>query len=126
MTDYESKTNKELNEIAALRCGWISVYREYARRVVWFSSDWKEKHHDVGAVAPPDYTDPLNLGLCFRDYVPVLREKKFDLNIVLAEWFDERYEVGIGSQNDPDPVCVYDTNPARAFTIAFLAATDGY
>jgi len=124
MTDYESKTNKELNEIAALRCGWISVYREYARRVVWFSSDWKEKHHDVGAVAPPDYTDPLNLGLCFRDFQAQIKGMYDEGRAGFGVEYDYIEEEYVGWIGDVQSRNV--TNPARAFTIAFLAATDGY
>jgi len=125
MIDYESKTNEELNELAALRCGWI-----FPPKKQFFNGNmlgWPpgETFTQSNLMPCPDYTLAFNLGLCVRDYVPVLME--LNRQIDMSFYFDD----GTGLHKwiwtcdiaDGD-YSAYDTNPARAFTIAFLESTE--
>ena len=125
MTDYEPKTNEELNELAALRCGWIECKPKPCRGEeapalfnYWYNTRLDEEEDDL-----PDYTHSLDA--CLRDYVPVLME--LNRQIDMSFYFDD----GTGLHKwiwtcdiaDGD-YSAYDTNPARAFTIAFLESTE--
>ena len=101
--DYESQTDEELNQFVVERLNpTIGGYD---------ASDW------------PDYLRSLDA--CFRDYVPILRRRNHQID--LSFYFDD----GTGLHKwiwtcdiaDGD-YSAYDPNPARAFTVAFLMATD--
>jgi hypothetical protein len=96
MSDYEAKTNEELNQFAVERLNpTVGGYD---------ASDW------------PDYLHSLDA--CFRDYVPVIDALEI-LNFEMERMLDGRYRFLVGC------FVVSDNNPARAFTIAFLMATEG-
>jgi hypothetical protein len=114
MTDYESKSNEDLKELAALRCGWQKIDPD--RTWKWMRQDGVLAHHC------PDYTDPLYIGLCFRDYVPMLQKR---CTIDISYYYDSGLDQWIWTVDITDgKYSAYDTNLARAFTIVFLEATE--
>ena len=114
MIDYASQTDEELNEVAAARCGWTD------ENLV--PLQWIKDHGEVDHLTP-DYLRSLDA--CFSDYVPILRRRNYQID--LCFYFDD----GTGLHKwiwtcdiaDGD-YAAYDSNPARAFTIAFLMATE--
>ena len=102
MIDYESQTDEELNQFAVERLNpTVGGYD---------ASDW------------PDYLRSLDA--CFSDYVPILRRKNYPID--LSFYFDggaRLHWIWNCDIADGD-YSAYDSNPARAFTIAFLMATE--
>ena len=107
MIDYESMTNEELNELAALRCGWTAEHQEELQ--------WIADHGELDYLTPY-YTTSLDY--CFAYFIPILHQK-------IGNYVEVRlcFELSVcrcviegreGKWESTDP------NPARVFTIVFL------